>query len=82
MDATTIRGRWIVLPIRVLYKKRAVPAVWRVLAWDKQTWTPLWMQLLRALAPAFPPGVQVLVDHGLYSPELFEYISGSWGRIR
>jgi hypothetical protein len=44
------------------------------------------MQLLRALAPAFPPGVQVLVDHGLYSPELFEYISeyisGSWGRIR
>gem|GEM_PF-2941982 len=40
------------------------------------------MQLLRALALAFPPGVQVLVDHGLYSPELFEYISGSWGRIR
>jgi hypothetical protein len=39
------------------------------------------MQLLRALAPAFPPGVQVLVDHGLYSSE-FEYISGSWGRIR
>ena len=40
MDATTIRDRWIVLSIRVLYKKRAVPAAWRVLAWDKQTWNP------------------------------------------
>jgi len=76
MDTTTIRNRWIILTIRVLYKKRAIPVAWRVLPWHKQKWNPIWKQLLRALAPAFPSGVQVLVlaNRGLYAPELFAYI--------
>ena len=76
LDTTTLRNRWIILTVSVLYKKRAIPVAWRVLAWDKQAWNPIWKQLLSALAPAFPPRVRVLVfaDRGLYSPELFEYI--------
>jgi hypothetical protein len=79
MDATTIRNRWMILTISVLYKKRAIPVAWRVLAWDEQAWNPIWGQLLRALAPAFPPGVRVLVltNRGLYSPKLFEAIRQS-----
>ena len=76
IDATTIRNRWVILTVGVLYKQRAIPVAWRVLTWDKQEWNPIWEQLLGALAPAFPPNVQVLVlaDRGLYSPELFESI--------
>ena len=76
LDTTPIRNRWIILTVSVLYKKRAIPVAWRVLARDKQAWNPIWKQLLSALAPAFPPGVRVLVfaDRGLYSPELFVYL--------
>ena len=76
MDATTISNRWSILNVSVLYKQRAIPVAWRVLPWHKQKWNPLWKQLLGALAPAFPPDVQVLVlaDRGVYSPELFAYI--------
>lgn len=76
MDTTTIRNRWIILTVSVLYKKRAIPVAWRVLAWDKRAWNPIWKQLLSALAPAFPPGVRVLVfaDRGLYAPQLFVYL--------
>jgi hypothetical protein len=62
LDTTTLRNRWIILTVSVLYKKRAIPVAWRVLAWDKQAWNPIWNQLLSALAPAFPPGVRVLVE--------------------
>jgi len=62
LDTTTLRNRWIILTVSVLYKKRAIPVAWRVLAWDKQAWNPIWKQLLSALAPAFPPRVRVLVE--------------------
>jgi len=62
LDTTTLRNRWIILTVSVLYKKRAIPVAWRVLAWDKQAWNPIWKQLLSALAPAFPPGMRVLVE--------------------
>jgi len=76
MDTTPIRNRWIIRTVSVLDKKRAIPVAWRELAWDKQAWNPIWKQLLSALAPAFPPGVRVLVfaDRGLYAPELFVYL--------
>jgi hypothetical protein len=41
IDATTIRNRWVILTVGVLYKQRAIPVAWRVLAWDKQAWNPI-----------------------------------------
>jgi hypothetical protein len=77
IDATTLRGRLVVLSISVLYRGTAIPVAWCVLPHNgKGQWLPHLSQLLQALAPAVPSTMTVLVmtDRGLWSPTLWRQI--------
>lgn len=77
IDATSLRGRQVVLSISVLYRSSAIPVAWVVLPHKgKGAWLPHLERLLRLLAPAVPPGMTVLVmtDRGLWSPTLWRAI--------
>jgi len=77
IDATTLRGRLVVLSISVLYRGSAIPVAWWVLPHKgKGAWLPELERLLTLLAPAVPPTMTVLVmtDRGLWSPRLWRSI--------
>ncbi|MGH7536592.1 MAG: transposase [Gemmatimonadales bacterium] len=77
IDATTLRGRVVVLSISVLYRGSAIPVAWVVLPHRGQgTWIPELERLLRLLAPTVPATMTVLVltDRGLWSPTLWRAI--------
>lgn len=77
IDATTLRGRVVVLAISVLYRGTAIPVAWVVLPHrGKGLWVPELERLLGLLAPAVPAAMTVLVltDRGLWSPRLWRTI--------
>jgi hypothetical protein len=77
IDATTRRGRVVVLSISVLYRGTAIPVAWAVLPHQGTgAWLPELERLLTTLAPAVPPTLTVLVltDRGLWSPALWRHI--------
>ena len=77
IDATTLRGRVVVLAVSVLYRGTAIPVAWVVLPHKgKGLWLPHLEHLLLALAPAVPTTMTVLVmtDRGLWSPTLWRAI--------
>jgi hypothetical protein len=77
IDATSGRGRQVVLSLSVLYRGSAIPVAWVVLPGKgKGTWLPHLERLLRLLAPAVPAPMTVLVmtDRGLWSPRLWRAI--------
>jgi hypothetical protein len=77
VDATTLRGRVVVLSLSVLYRGTAIPVAWAVLPHQgKGLWLPHLERLLVLLAPAVPPAMSVLVltDRGLWSPRLWRAI--------
>ena len=77
IDATTLRGRVVVLSISVLYRGSAIPVAWCVVPHrGKGRWLPELTRLLRTLAPAVPATMTVLVltDRGLWSPTLWRQI--------
>ena len=77
IDATTLRGRLVVLSISVLYRGTAIPVAWVVLPHQgKGVWLPDLERVLSTLAPAVPPTMTVLVltDRGLWSPTLWRHI--------
>jgi hypothetical protein len=77
IDATTLRDRFVVLTVRVVYRGMGLPVAWTLLpANQKHAWRREWLRLLRALRPAIPPDwtVLVLADRGLYAPWLFRRI--------
>lgn len=77
IDATTLRGRLVVLSLSVLYRGTAIPVAWAVLPHTGQgTWLPELDRLLTLVAPAVPPTLTVLVmtDRGLWSPTLWRRI--------
>ena len=77
IDATTLRGKVVVLSLSVLYRGTAIPVAWAVLPHrGKGLWIPELERLLRLLAPAVPPNMLVLVltDRGLWSPRLWRKI--------
>lgn len=77
IDATSLRGRQVVLSISVLYRSNAIPVAWVVLPdKGKGKWLPHLERLLTLLAPAVPAGMTVLVmtDRGLWSPRLWRQI--------
>jgi hypothetical protein len=79
IDATTLRGRVVILAISVLYRGTAIPVAWAVLPHrGKGVWLPELERLLGLLAPAVPPTMTVLVltDRGLWSPRLWRQITG------
>jgi hypothetical protein len=78
VDATTLRGRVVVLAISVLYRGTAIPVAWAVLPHrGKGLWLPHLERLLGLLGPAVPPTLTVLVltDRGLWSPRLWRQIT-------
>lgn len=77
IDATSLRGKLVVLSISVLYRGCAIPVAWVVLPHrGKGEWLPPLQRLLTLLAPAVPPTMAVLVmtDRGLWSPRLWHQI--------
>jgi len=77
LDATTLKQRFTVLSISVLYRHRAIPVAWKALPANQSgSWQPYWEALLDALRDAVPKDWTVLVcaDRGLYAPWLFARI--------
>jgi hypothetical protein len=77
LDATTLKQRFTVLSISVLYQQRAIPVAWTIIPANQPgSWQPYWEALLEALRDAIPKGWTVLVcaDRGLYAKWLFARI--------
>jgi hypothetical protein len=77
LDATTLKKRFTVLVISVVYRGCAIPVAWKVVgALEKGAWEPHWMKLLTKLADSVPEHWTVLVmsDRGLYAPWLYAKI--------
>lgn len=74
LDATTLKQKFVVLTVSVLYRGCAIPVAWHVQPTQaKGAWRPHWLRLLRQVSPALPADWQVLVmaDRGLYADWLF-----------
>jgi hypothetical protein len=77
LDASTLKKRFTVLCISVLYRGCAIPVAWKMVgAEEKGSWQPIWIALLSHLQESVPANwtVLVLTDRGLYAPWLFEHI--------
>lgn len=79
LDASTLKKRFTVLCISVVYRGCAIPVAWKIVgAEEKGSWQPIWLTLLSHLSESVPANWTVLVlsDRGLYAPWLFEHIVG------
>jgi hypothetical protein len=75
LAATSWGARFVVLPIRVVYRGGAIPVAGTVLpAHQPGAWRREWLRLLRRGRPAIPPAwtVLVLADRGLWARWLFQ----------
>src|SRR5579863_7118525 len=78
LDATTLKKRFTVLCISVVYRGCAIPVAWKVVgAEEKGSWQPHWRGLLNCLQDTVPAEWTVIVmsDRGLYAPWLYEHIT-------
>ncbi len=74
LDATGLGERFVVLAVRVLDRGRAIPVAWVVLAAaTEHAGKHEWLRLVRALQPAVPAEMRVIVlaDRGLHARWLF-----------
>jgi Transposase DDE domain len=82
LDATTLKKRFTVLVISVVYRGCAIPVAWKVVgAEQKGAWEPYWLNLLKELAGCVPEHWTVIVmsDRGLYAPWLYaKIVSLGW----
>jgi hypothetical protein len=82
LDATTLKQKFVVLTVSVLYGGCAIPVAWQVRrAQTKGSWRPHWLRLLRQVQPAVPAdwSVLVLADRGLFADWLFtELVALGW----
>jgi hypothetical protein len=73
LDATTLKKRFTVLVISVVYRGCAIAVSWKVVgAEEKGSWEPHWLGLLKSLAGSVPEhwtGI-VMSDRGSYAPWL------------
>ncbi len=77
LDATTLKQRFTVLVISVVYRGCAIAVAWKVVgALEKGVWKPHWLKLLEKLAGSVPEHWMVIVmrDRGLYAPWLYAKI--------
>jgi hypothetical protein len=77
LDATTLKKRFTVLCISVVYRGCAIPVSWKVVeAEEKGSWQPHWLALLSDLQGSVPSDWTVIVmsDRGLYAPWLYQHI--------
>ena len=80
MDATTLKQRFVVLSINVVYRGCAIPISWVVLReGEKGSWKPYWLALFSNLQGSIPSDwlVVVMADRGLYAPWLYEAITNN-----
>lgn len=82
LDATTLKKRFTVLCISVVYRGCAIPVSWKVVgAEEKGSWQPHWTGLLSHLRDTVPAEWTVIVmsDRGLYAPWLYaKIVSLGW----
>jgi len=74
LDATSLKQKFVVLTVSVLYQGCAIPVAWVVRrASVKGAWRPHWLRLLKQLSPGVPADWNVLVmaDRGLFADWLF-----------
>lgn len=77
LDATTLKKRFTVLTMSVLYRGCAIPVAWKVVGAEEQgSWRPHWIGLLTHVQGSIPAHwtVLVLTDRGLYARWLYEHI--------
>ncbi len=77
LDATTLKKRFTVLCISVVYRGCAIPVAWKIVeAEEKGSWHPHWLGLLTHLHDAVPAEWTVIVmsDRGLYAPWLYQHL--------
>jgi hypothetical protein len=77
LDASTLKKRFTVLCISVVYRGCAIPVAWKVVgAEEKGSWQPHWTGLLSHLRDTVPAEWTVIVmsDRGLYAPWLYQHI--------
>ncbi len=77
LDASTLKKRFTVLCVSVVYRGCAIPVAWHIVgAEEKGSWRPIWLTLLSQVAVGVPADwlVLVLSDRGLYAPWLFEHL--------
>jgi hypothetical protein len=77
LDATSLKQKFVVLTVSVLYQGCAIPVAWEVRpACAKGAWRPHWLRLLEQLSPGVPAEWDVLVmaDRGLFADWLFQGI--------
>ncbi len=80
LDATTLKKRFTVLVISVVYRGCAIPVAWKVVgAEQKGAWKPYWLKLLERLEGNVPEHWTVMSDRGLYAPWLYaKIVSLGW----
>lgn len=74
LDATTLKQKFVVLTVSVLYQGCAIPVAWKVRrAQAKGSWRPHWLRLLGQVHQRMPADWSVLVmaDRGLFADWLF-----------
>ena len=77
LDATTLKKRFTVLALSVVYRGCAIPVAWKIVgAEEKGSWRPHWIGLLTAVQGSVPAHWTVLVctDRGLYARWLYVHI--------
>jgi hypothetical protein len=77
LDASTLKKRFTVLCISVVYRGCAIPVAWKIVeAEEKGSWQPHWMGLLTHIHGVVPPEWTVIVmsDRGWYAPWLYNKI--------
>jgi Transposase DDE domain len=77
LDATTLKKRFTVLTMSVLYRGCAIPVAWKVVGAEEHgSWRPHWIGLLTHVQGSIPAHwtVLVLTDRGLYARWLYEHI--------
>lgn len=77
LDATLDRTRHAALVLRVLYRGTAIPIAWHIMpATTPGAWRPHILELFTHVTGVIPPTmtVLVLVDRGLWSPQIWDAI--------
>jgi hypothetical protein len=77
MDATSLKKRFVVLSISVVYRGCAIPVAWAILPEGKKgSWKEPWLKLFQVLQKTIPSDwlVLVMADRGLYAHWLYEAI--------
>lgn len=70
LDASTLKKRFTVLCISVVYRGCAIPVAWKIVGAEEQgSWQPIWLALLSHLQGSVRASwtVLVLTDRGLYA---------------